>query len=109
MHGLPPFHVSEISNFPRFTSLECLKKEQFSHKMVCAERLLVSTSFVMYYHHHLLVSHQTKTNICIALQNENHVSYLTIIANKRQMVMPYGGRNHKLHFFQTDTLKNCDE
>jgi hypothetical protein len=38
MHCLPLFYVSEISNFQRGTSLECLEKEQFWHKVASAER-----------------------------------------------------------------------
>jgi hypothetical protein len=66
--------------------------------MVFAERLLVSTSFIMYYRHQS-VSHPTKINIYIALQNEN----------KRQLTMPYGGRKRKRHSLQAGILKNCDE
>jgi hypothetical protein len=51
--------------------------------MVSAEQLLVSTCSVMYYYRHPLVSHPTKMNIYIALQNENGVSCLTIIENKQ--------------------------
>jgi hypothetical protein len=42
-----------------------------------------------------MVSHPTKKNIYIALQNENGVSCLTIIVNKRQLTTPFGGRNLK--------------
>jgi hypothetical protein len=44
----------------------------------------------------------------IAFQNENGVC-LTIIINKRQLTMIYGGRNCKRHSLQAGTLKNCDE
>jgi hypothetical protein len=47
-----------------------------------AERLLVSTCFVMNRYHLLLVSHPTKTNTYTALQNENDVSSSTIIVKK---------------------------
>jgi hypothetical protein len=92
-----------------FTSLECLKREQIQHKMASAEGLLVFACFVTYYYHNLLVSHPTKTNTYTALQNENGLSCLTIIVNKRQLTMPYGGRNHKWHSLQATVLKNCDE
>jgi hypothetical protein len=59
--------------------------------MAATERLLVSASSVMYYHHHPLVSHPTKMNMYIALQNKNGVSCLTIRDNERQLTMPYGG------------------
>jgi hypothetical protein len=49
------------------------------------------------------------TNMCIALHNENGVSCLTIIVNKRQLTMPYGGRNHKWHSLQAGVLKKCEE
>jgi hypothetical protein len=48
-------------------------------------------------------------NMYIALQNENGVSCLTFIENKKQLTMPYGGRNCKQHFLQAGILKNCDE
>jgi hypothetical protein len=54
---------------------------------------------------HLLVSHPTKTNIHIALQNKNGVSCLTITENKRQLTLPYAGRNCKWHFLQAGVLK----
>jgi hypothetical protein len=63
----------------------------------------------MYYYRHLLVSHPTKLNMYIALQNENGVSCLALIVNKRQLTMPYGGRNSKWHSLQTSILMNCDE
>jgi hypothetical protein len=89
MHCLHRFYVSKISDFPQFTSLERignsldikrrqprellrftflerLKKEQFWHKMAPAERLLPSTSFVMYNYFHLLVIHRLR-QICILL------------------------------------------
>jgi hypothetical protein len=44
-----------------------------------------------------------------ALQNENGVSYLRVIVNKRQLTMPYGERNCKWHSLQAGILKNCDE
>jgi hypothetical protein len=81
----------------QFTSLERLKKEQFWHKMASAERGLVSTSFVMHYYCHLLVSHPTKTNMYTAIQYEIGVSCLTITVNKRQLTMPYGGKKHERH------------
>jgi len=34
---------------------------------------------------------------------------LTVIVNKRQLTMPYGGRNRKWHSLQAGILKNCDE
>jgi hypothetical protein len=77
--------------------------------MASAERLLVSTSFGTYYHRHPLVSDPTKTHMYIALQNENGISCLTIIVNKRQLTMPYGGRNSKQHSLQAGILKNCDQ
>jgi hypothetical protein len=77
--------------------------------MAPTERMLLSTCFVMYYYSHPLVCHPTKTNICIALQNENGVSHLTITENKRQMTMPHSGSNHKQHSLQAGILKNCDE
>jgi hypothetical protein len=43
----------------------------------------------------LLVSNPHKSNLYIALQNENGVSCLTVIENERQLTLPYGGRNHK--------------
>jgi hypothetical protein len=55
------------------------------------------------------VSHPTKTNIYTAFQNENSVPCLTIIVNKRQLTMPYGGRNCKRYSLQAGILKNCDE
>jgi hypothetical protein len=64
-------------------SVERLQREQFWHKMASTEGLLVSTYFVTYYYHHLFVSHPTKMNIYIALQNENGVSCLKVIENKR--------------------------
>jgi hypothetical protein len=48
-------------------------------------------------------------NIYIALQNENSVSCLTVIENKRQLTMPYGVRNCKWHSLQAGVLNNCDE
>jgi hypothetical protein len=45
----------------------------------------------MYYHRHPLVSHPTKMNMYIALQNKNGVSCLTTRDNERQLTMPYGG------------------
>jgi hypothetical protein len=77
--------------------------------MVSAERLLVSTYFITYCCHHPLVSHPTEMNMYIALQNENGVSCLTVIECKRQLTMPYGGRNHKQRSSQADILKNFDE
>jgi hypothetical protein len=72
--------------------------------------MFVSTSFVMlYYYRYLLVSHPTKINMYIALQNETGVSCLTVMVNKRQVTMPYGGRNHEWHSLQAGTLKNSDE
>jgi hypothetical protein len=76
--------------------------------MASAERFLVSTRFVMYYYHHLLVSHPMTTNTYTALQNENGVC-LTVTVNKRQWPMPYGGRNRKRHSLQGGILNNCDE
>jgi hypothetical protein len=67
------------------------------------------TFFVMYYYHHPLVSHPTKMNIYITLQNKNGFTCLTIIEKKRQLTMPYGGRNHKWHSLHAGILKNCDE
>jgi hypothetical protein len=104
LHSLPRFYVSKISNSPQFTYLECLQREQFWHKMVSAERSPVSTCFVTYYYHCLLVSHPTKMNMYTALQNKNGVSWLIIIVNKRRLTMPHGGWNRK-----ADILKNCDE
>jgi hypothetical protein len=43
------------------------------------------------------------------LQNENGVSCLTVIVYKRQLTMPYGGRNHKWYILQADKLKNSEE
>jgi hypothetical protein len=63
--------------------------------MVSAEGLLVSTCFVMYSYHHLLVNNRYKTSIYTALQNGNLIYYLTIIVNKRRLTVPYGGRNCK--------------
>jgi hypothetical protein len=77
--------------------------------LATTEGLVVSMCFVTYYHSHPLVSHTTKTNIYIALQNENGVSCLTVIDNKRQLTLPYGERNRKCHSLQADILKNCDE
>jgi hypothetical protein len=77
--------------------------------MVSAKRLLVSTTFVTYYYHHLLVSHPTKTNNVIALQYKNGVTCLTIIVNRRQLTMPYGGRNCERHSGQVGILENCDK
>jgi hypothetical protein len=91
-HCLPWFYVSEISNLPPFTALI---EGTILHKLESVERLLVSTCFAMYYYRHFLASHPTKTNMYSALQNNNGVSCLTIIVNKRQLTMPYGGRNHK--------------
>jgi hypothetical protein len=71
--------------------------------------LLVSTIFVMYYYHYALVSHPTKINMYTALENENSVSRLTIIVNKRKLIEPYGGRNRKQHSSQPSTLNNRDE
>jgi hypothetical protein len=78
--------------------------------MLSADRLLVSTCFVTYYYRHpFLVSHPAKTDIYITLQNEHGLSSLTVRENKRQLTMPYGGRNHKLNALQAGILKNCDE
>jgi hypothetical protein len=77
--------------------------------MVSAQRLLVSACSIMYYCHYLLVSSPTKPIMCTALQNENGVSCLTVIVNKSQLTMPYGGRNHKQCSLQAGILKNCDE
>jgi hypothetical protein len=63
----------------------------------------------MYYYRHPLVSHPTTTTMYTALQNENGVSCLTVIVNKRKWTMPYGGRNHKWHSLQAGILKNCEE
>jgi hypothetical protein len=63
----------------------------------------------MYYYRQPLVRHPTKRNIYIVLQNENGVSHLAIIENKRQLIMTYGGRNHKQHSLQAGILKNCEE
>jgi hypothetical protein len=79
------------------------------HKMASAERLLVSTHFVTYYYCHPLVSHPTKMNIYIALQNEYCISCLTVVESKRQLTMPHGWRSHKLPSLQADVLKNCDD
>jgi hypothetical protein len=43
----------------------------------------------------LSVGQPVKTNMYTALQNENGVSCLTILENKRQLTMPYSGRNCK--------------
>jgi hypothetical protein len=77
--------------------------------MASTERLLVSACFVTYYYRHPLVSHPTKTNIYIALENKNGVCCLTLIENERQMTVFYGGRNCKWHSLQDGVLKNCDE
>jgi hypothetical protein len=77
--------------------------------MVSTERLLVSTCFVTHYYRHPLVSHPAKMNIYTVLQNQNGISCLTVIENKRQMTMPYDGRNHKQHALQAGILNNCDE
>jgi hypothetical protein len=46
----------------------------------------------MYYYRHLLVSHPTiQPKMCTALQNENDVSCLAIVMNKRQLTVPRGG------------------
>jgi hypothetical protein len=58
---------------------------------------------------HALVSHPTKINMYTALENENSVSRLTIIVNKRKLIVPYGGRNRKRHSSQPSTLNNRDE
>jgi hypothetical protein len=63
----------------------------------------------MYYYCPLLVSHPTKTNIYIALQNESGVSCLTFTENKRRLTTPFGGRNHKRLSLQAGILKNCGE
>jgi hypothetical protein len=44
-----------------------------------------------------------------ALENENGVSCLTVMENKRQLTKPYGGRTPKLHSLQAGILKNYDE
>jgi hypothetical protein len=90
-------------------SLEHLQEEQLWHKMATAERLLVSKCFITYYYHHLLASHPTKLNMYTALQNENAVSYIIIIVNKRQLTMSSDRRNCKQHCLQAGILKNCDE
>jgi hypothetical protein len=41
----------------------------------------------------------------IDLQNENGVSYLKITVNKRILIMPYGGTNHKQHSTQAGILR----
>jgi hypothetical protein len=66
--------------------------------MASAGTLLVSTCFVVYSYHHPLVSNPTKTDIYAALQNENGISCLTVVENKRQLTMPCGGRNRNWHF-----------
>jgi hypothetical protein len=38
MYCLPWVYISKISNLQQFTSLACLQREQFWHKMVSAER-----------------------------------------------------------------------
>jgi hypothetical protein len=63
MHCVPQFCISKISNFLQFSSLERLQREQFWYKMASGERLLISTCFVVYYYHHLLVSCATKLNV----------------------------------------------
>jgi hypothetical protein len=35
--------------------------------------------------------------------------FLTIIGNKSQMTLPYGGKKHKQHALQAGILKNCDK
>jgi hypothetical protein len=59
-----------MSNFPRFTSLERLQREQFWHKMASTETLFVSVCFVMYYYRYVLVNHPTKMNIYNDLKNK---------------------------------------
>jgi hypothetical protein len=102
-------YISEISNFPWLTSLECLQREQLWCKMASAERLLVSTCFVTYYYCHPLGIPVTKMNMYIGLQNKNGVSSLTITENKRQLTMLCGWWNHKWHPLQAGILRNCDE
>jgi hypothetical protein len=48
-------------------------------------------------------------NIYIASQNENGVSCLKTIVNKRQLTIIYGERNCKQHSLQAGILKNCDK
>jgi hypothetical protein len=54
--------------------------------MVSAERLLVSVCFIMYYYHHLLVSHPAKSIKYTASQNENGFSSLTFTEKEKPMV-----------------------
>jgi hypothetical protein len=74
--------------------------------MASAERLLVSTCFGMYYYHHLLVSHQTETNMYTTVQNKNGFPCFTVIVKKKQLTMPYGRRNHKQYSLQVGISKN---
>jgi hypothetical protein len=108
MYYLPWFYVSEISDFPDLR-LENLQREQFWHKMVSAKRLFLATCFVTYICCQLFVTHPTKTNVYIALQNESGVSCLTVMENKRLLTMPHVERNHKWHSLQAGILKNCHE
>jgi hypothetical protein len=43
------------------------------------------------------------------LQNENGVSCLTLIVNKRQLTMPYAGKDHKFLSLKAGILKKCNE
>jgi hypothetical protein len=77
--------------------------------MASVERLLVFTSFVSTTIAICWSAIHLKTDMYHALQNKDGISCLTVLANKRQLIMPYGGRNHKWHSLQADILKNCDE
>jgi hypothetical protein len=55
------------------------------------------------------VGQPSKMKMYTALQNENGISCLTIIANKIQLTMPYGGKNRKQHSLHAGILKNCNE
>jgi hypothetical protein len=75
--------------------------------MASHERLLVST-----YLSHTAINiclSDIKDNMHIALQNKNGTSCLTVTKNKRQLTMPYGGRNCKQHSMQAGILKNYNE
>jgi hypothetical protein len=43
------------------------------------------------------------------ITEQKGVPCLTIKENKKQLTMPYGGRNCKWHSLQVDILKNGDE
>jgi hypothetical protein len=95
----------KFSNFLQFTSIECSEREQLWHKIASADRLLVSTCFVIYYYRYPLVSHPTKMNIILLYRTK--MAFLVWQSEKKKLAMLYGGRNHKWHSMFSFSTLNC--